>query len=107
MESFANGHTGIERDLVWYVGEEALNLNFMLGRIKIENADFSGLRTKQIEQTLHGGGLAGAVTAEESIAAPGLNGERQVVNGFIAAVSVGKIFDLNGWSGRGHCLFVL
>ena len=72
IQRLANAHPRIERHLVRHVGERALHLHFVLRRIEAEHAHLPALRTEQIQQTLHGGGLARAIAPEEPVTAAGL-----------------------------------
>ena len=69
VERFAHGHPGIERDVVGHVGEPGLHGDFVATRVEAEHPHVTARRPKQIQQALDGGRLAGAVAAEEAVAA--------------------------------------
>src|SRR6202140_592575 len=107
VERLANAHPRIKHYLVRHVSQPTFHGDFGLGRIESEYAHLSALRTEQIEQALHRGGLACAVAAEESVTTPRLHFQVQVMNGLRASVSVGEILDLDGGSKRVHGCSVL
>src|SRR5881409_602728 len=102
IERLADAHPRIKRDLVRHVCEPALHRNFVFFRIETEYAHLPALRTEQIEQTLHRGGLACAVAAEESVTAAGLNRQVEVMDRLRALVGVAYVLEFDGWNWRAH-----
>lgn len=107
IESLADTHPRIERQLVRHVGQPALDLHFYVGRIEAEDTHLAALGAEEIRQALHLGGLARVVAAEESLTPAGPHAKAQVMDGLRFAVGVGQIPDVDGWSGRVHVSFLL
>ncbi len=58
---------------------------------------------EQIEEALDGGGFAGAVATEETVALAGFDAQAEVVDGLRAAVLADEVADFNGGRFRDLC----
>ena len=101
VERVAHGHPRIERDVVGHVGEPRLDRDLVPRRVQAEDPHVAGRRPQQVQQALDGRRLAGAVAAEEPVAAPRLDAQVQAVDGVGAAVAADEAADLDG--GRVVC----
>src|ERR1043166_6731062 len=72
------------------------------GRVESEDAHAAAVRAQEVEQAFHGGGLAGAVAAEQAVTTARLNGQVEIVHRFSTAVGVGQAVDLDDGSGFAH-----
>ena len=80
VERLAHGHPRIERDVVGHVGQPRLDGDFVARRIEAEHAHRAARRPQQIQQALDRRRLAGAVAAEEAVAAAGLDAQVEAVD---------------------------
>ena len=71
----------------------------VLGRAFLRDARAAGIRPQQAEQQLDGGGLAGAVAAEEAVDAAFRHGHGNPVDSDAVAEAAGQA---PGFDGAGH-----
>ena len=91
----AHGHPRIKRDLVRHISQPRFYGNLIFARVEPEHARGAGVGAQQIQQAFDGRGLARAVTAEETVATPGADGQAQAVDGIQLAVAAGQIFEFD------------
>jgi hypothetical protein len=77
--------------MVRHVGQPRLDGDFIARRVQAEDLDLTARRTQQVQQALDRRRLAGAVAAEEAVAAAGLDAKTQAVDGIGAAVPAMRI----------------
>ncbi len=101
VERLPDGHPRIERHGVGHVGEPRLDRDLVARRIEAEDPRLAARRPQQVQQALDGRGLAGAVPAEEPVAAARLHAQVEAVDGVGAAVAADEIANLDdGVSGQ-------
>ncbi len=96
VERLAHGHPRIERDVVGHVGDARFDGHFCLARIEPEDAHRAARWAQQVQETLDRRRLAGAVAAEEAVAAAGFDLERESVHGVGMPVAPHQPIDVDG-----------
>lgn len=101
VERLAHTHPRIKGHEVGHVGQAGLHGHFFPYRIQPEDPDGSPLRTQQVQQALEGGGLAGAIAAEEAVAAAPFHRQGQAVDRLGAVVAEAQVADLDRGDAHG------
>src|SRR6185503_7699263 len=91
----AHRHPRVEGDGVGHVGEARLHLHLVAPRVHTEHLHAAARGPEQVEQALDRRGLAGAVAAEEAVAAARRDAQAQAVDGVGARVAAHQVVDLD------------
>jgi len=98
----APGHVAVETWLGGHVADERPGLEAIGLAVVPENRGSARARPEEVEQQPNGGGLAGAVQAEEAERLPWLDGKVEAFHGDEAAEPFGQTVGRDGGRGGGH-----